>query len=82
MSMERLTKVFRSVFERDDLVLRSDLAAVDVDNWDSFNHINLILALEEEYEISFTTEQITGLQNVGDLVGLLNEHGHNLSFDD
>ena len=80
MSMEKLTAVFQSVFEDDALVLTPDLAAKDVENWDSFNHINLIVELEEAFGVTFTTEEITGMQNVGDLVVLLNDKGHDIAF--
>ncbi len=78
MSIDRLTKVFREVFENDCITLTPELGAKDVTNWDSFNHINLIIALEGEFSISFTTDQIAGMQNVGELVKILNNNGQNI----
>jgi len=44
----RLTAIFRDVFDDESLVLRDDLTAEDVENWDSLTHINLIVAIEKE----------------------------------
>ena len=80
MSMEKLTNIFRSVFENDSLDLTPTLSANDVENWDSFNHLNLVINLEEAFGITFTTGDITGMRHVGDLVDLLVEKGHKISW--
>lgn len=69
--MERLTDVFRTIFNMPDLTLYREMSATDVAGWDSFNHINLVITIEEEFELRFTTEEVTSLQNVGDLFDLL-----------
>lgn len=51
------------------------MTAKDVQGWDSFNHINLIVALEEAFSIVFTSPEITSMQNVGDLVEILKTKG-------
>lgn len=80
MSMERLTAVFRDVFEKPDLILNPKMSAKDVDNWDSFNHINLVASIETEFSVSFTTDEIADLQNVGDLIELLKSKGVEISW--
>lgn len=80
MSIEKIQRVFREVFENSDLSIFPDMTAKDVDGWDSFNHINLIVALEEAFGVSFTTEEIGGMTNVGDLVKLLQKKGHDVSW--
>ena len=55
----RLTAIFRDVFEDESLVLRDDLTAEDVENWDSLTHINLIVAIEKEFRIRFTTAEVS-----------------------
>lgn len=75
MGKDFLQNIFREVFDQDDLTLRPDLSAKDVPGWDSFNHINLIVALEEAYNLTFDTEEIAGMANVGDLVAVLRAKG-------
>lgn len=66
-----LTGIFRDVLDDDTLVLRPDLTADDVEEWDSFNHINLIVAVEQRFGIKFQTAELEGMQNVGHLVSLV-----------
>lgn len=67
---ERLAKSFREVFG-EDIKLRPDLTSADVDGWDSFAHINLILAIEAEFGIRVSTADVERLKSVGELVALI-----------
>jgi acyl carrier protein len=79
MPLDRLQAVFREALEAPDLILRPELRAQDVPTWDSFNHINLVLGIEEAFSVQFTTREITSLQNVGDLIKLLQTKGCNIT---
>lgn len=68
---ETLTTIFRDVFLRDDLVLSPELSAKDIAGWDSFKHIEIIIAMQEHYGITFRTRELDSLNNVGDLVRLI-----------
>lgn len=68
---ETLTPIFRDVFLRDDLVLRDDMTAKDIVDWDSFKQIEIIIAVQEHYGIKFRTRELDSLNNVGDLVRLI-----------
>ncbi len=65
-----LTEIFRDVFMR-DVALRPELTAKDVPGWDSFKQIEIIVALEEKYDIKFHTRELDQLNNVGDLARVL-----------
>jgi acyl carrier protein len=65
---DALTEIFHDVFMRDDLVLRPELSAKDVQGWDSFKQIEIIMATEERFGMKFTTRELDSLQNVADLV--------------
>tara|TARA_B100000315_G_scaffold204299_1_gene197628 strand:- start:874 stop:1281 length:408 start_codon:yes stop_codon:yes gene_type:complete len=69
--IEKLTDIFRTLFNDPTLVLRDGLVATDVPGWDSFNHINLMVTIEEEFGVKFTNDEVTKMQNVGDLKNLL-----------
>jgi len=60
-----------SSFRNPQLVLRDDLKAPDVPGWDSFNHINLVMQIEEDFGVRFTTEEIAELANVGEFKSLI-----------
>ena len=65
---DRLTDVFRNAFDQEDLKLTRDMTSTDVEEWDSLSHVNLIVAVEKEFGVRFTTPEIAGLQNVGELM--------------
>jgi len=65
---ERLTNVFRTVFDNDTIELKPELTADDVDEWDSLSHINLMIAIELEFDIEFAQSEIQNFANVGELM--------------
>ena len=68
--MEILTGLFREILDEPSLDLHEDLTAADVENWDSLNHIDLIVAVERRFGVRFTTREVTSLKNVGELATL------------
>ena len=69
--LEKLSNIFKVLFNRPDLKLNDDLSAKDVPGWDSFNHVNLIISIEEEFGVRFSNDEVGGMQNVGNLKTLL-----------
>jgi acyl carrier protein len=68
---DRLTAIFRDVLDDDALMLKPDLTASDVPAWDSFNHINIVVATEAAFGIKFRSAEIEELKNVGEFVALI-----------
>jgi acyl carrier protein len=68
---ERLTRTFKCVFDDPNLELQRSTTANEVNGWDSLTHINLIVAIEREFRIRFTTAEISALNNVGGLADLI-----------
>ena len=44
-----------------------------VENWDSLNHINLISAIEKEFNVRFALGELTDLKDVGGIIDLIEE---------
>jgi acyl carrier protein len=65
---EKLSDIFRMVFDAPDLVVRPEMTAGDVEGWDSLSHVNLIVAIEAGFSIKFTQKELLSFKNVGDLV--------------
>jgi acyl carrier protein len=66
-----LTRVFHDVFDDDTIVLRPELSAKDISDWDSLTHIRLLFTIEREFRIKFTTTEVGELKNVGELMALI-----------
>jgi acyl carrier protein len=68
---DKLTVVFREVFDDNDLVINDKMTAHDVDQWTSLSHVILIAAIEKSFKMSFQMQDLDKLDNVGDIVELL-----------
>ena len=67
----KLTDIFHEMFANDDIVLTSETTANDIDGWDSFNHLSIIVAIETRFGVKIGTNEIESLSNVGALVAVI-----------
>jgi acyl carrier protein len=68
---QKLTSVFHEVFDEESIVVRPDLTADDVEEWDSLSHIRLVLSVERAFGCRFSASEISKLKNVEGLVELI-----------
>jgi len=68
---QALNEIFREVFDDPTMEVTPDLSADDVAEWDSFNHINIIVASEQRFGVKFHTAEIESLRNAGEFVALI-----------
>ena len=68
---EKIIGIFREILNDPTLDIDENTTAADVNGWDSFNHINLIMYIEDEYSISFTTAEIGQMGRVADLLQMI-----------
>jgi acyl carrier protein len=69
--VRRLTEVFQETFDDPGLEIRDSMTAADVDEWDSLQHIVLVLAVERAFRIRLNPAEVGKLENVGRMVDLL-----------
>ena len=62
------TRILRDLLLDDSVVLTMDTRREDVPNWDSFNYINFIVAVEQEFGVKFKIADIESFPNVGAIV--------------
>lgn len=67
----QLTEIFRDTLDEPDIELGRETTADDVDGWDSITNIQLLVAIEQSFQISLMTGEIAGLNNVGELADLI-----------
>ncbi|MBR2085550.1 MAG: acyl carrier protein [Oscillospiraceae bacterium] len=70
-AMERLTEIFRDVFDDDSIVLTPETTAADIEDWDSLEHINLIAAVEKAFKMRFTVKEVSGMKCVGEMAEIV-----------
>ncbi len=66
-----LTEMFRELFADEAIVLSAETTAADIEGWDSFNHMNIVVATEARYGIQMDFAEIEDLRCVGDLVFII-----------
>ena len=70
-AMERLTEIFRDVFDDHSIVLTPYTTAADIEDWDSLEHINLIAAVEKAFKMRFTVKEVSGMKCVGEMAEIV-----------
>ena len=73
--MERLTEIFRDVFDDESIVLTVNTSAKDIEDWDSLEQINLIAAVEKAFRMRFTMKEVSGMKNVGEMADIVMARG-------
>lgn len=65
---DKLNRIFQEVFKDDSIQIKPETTANDIDGWDSFSHITLIVAIETRFNIVFSVKEVMAFKNVGDLI--------------
>ena len=68
---EQLTEIIGDVLMNFDLVLTPELTAKEVEGWDSYKMIEIILAVESHFGFKVKSKELDDLENIGDLVALI-----------
>ncbi len=68
---EKLNEVFRDVFDDDTITVNDQTTADDIEDWDSLEHINLMVEVEYAFGIKFNMGEINKMKNVGELVDII-----------
>lgn len=69
----KLNDVFRDVFDDEDITVGEGTSSKDIEDWDSLNHINLVVAVEKEFGIKFSMGETQKMKNVGEMVDIILE---------
>ena len=68
-----LQEIFRDVFDDDELELTTETTANDIEDWDSFAQIQLVVAIEKHFNIHFQVDEVGSLKNVGEMIQLIDK---------
>ena len=67
---EELNEVFSDVFD-EEITVTETTTADDIEDWDSLEHINLIVAVENEFGLKFNIGEVNKMRNVGEMVDII-----------
>lgn len=66
--LEILQPIFREVFENDRIEINLETSSNDIEEWDSLNHIQLIVIIEKKFKIRFSSQEILSWTNIEQLI--------------
>ena len=69
--LKRIQNIFRDVFDDDNLEVTNKTNSEEIEEWDSLNHINLVVGIEKEFNIRFVLDELQPLKDVGEMLDLL-----------
>jgi len=70
-TLEKIQKIFRDVFDNEELILDRHTKASDVEGWDSLAHITLLVAIEKDFGIKFSIDELQQMTNVGNMIDMI-----------
>lgn len=69
----KLDEVFQDVFDDESITVGEETTSSDIEDWDSLEHINLVVAVEKCFGIKFNMGEVTSMKNVGAMVDIILE---------
>ncbi len=72
--LEKIQPIFRDVFDDETIVVHEGTKAADIQDWDSFAQIQIVTGIEALFHIKFSTDEVTGFENVGNVVDAIKRH--------
>lgn len=66
--MKRLQAIFRDVFGDNELIIDRGTNSNDIDGWDSLTHITILEAVQDEFALNFSLDEMIELNDVGKIV--------------
>lgn len=69
--MAKVTEIFRDVFDDDELIITDATNSSDIEDWDSLEHIALIVSMEKEFDMKFDIKEVNKLENVGGMIDMI-----------
>ena len=69
--MDKVTEIFRDVFDDESLTISDNTNSDDIEDWDSLEHIALIVSMEKEFHMKFDIKEVNKLENVGEMIDLI-----------
>ena len=70
-AFEKLDEVFQDVFDDEDIHVEESTTSADIEDWDSLEHINLVVAVEKAFGIKFNMGEVNTMKDVGAMVDII-----------
>ena len=72
---DALNEIFQDIFDDDEIVVEASTTSDDIEDWDSLEHINLVVAIEKRFGLKFSMVEVNGMKDVGEMVEIIKVRG-------
>lgn len=66
-----IVEILKDIFDDDELEIYENTCSEDIEDWDSLEYINIIVAVEKRFKVKFSVEDIKNIEDVGAMVNLV-----------
>jgi acyl carrier protein len=66
--LAQVADVIRDLFDEYDGPISAETTAGNIPQWDSLSHVKLMMLIEQEFDVRFSTAEVQGFKNLGSLV--------------
>lgn len=66
--LAKVQEIFQDILDNEEIKLTFDSTADDIEEWDSLSHVQLVVAIEKEIGVKFTSKEIMSWNKVGDMI--------------
>lgn len=77
--LKQVNDIFIDILDNNQIVLNEKTTVLDVEEWDSLTHIQLIVAIEKHFHIKFTTKETQSWNDIGEFLDSINKYLLNLN---
>ncbi len=74
MISEKVKELFADTFDVDESDIHDETSRDSLANWDSLNHLRLVTALEQDFDISLTMDEINSMTSFSKIVEYVSHH--------
>jgi len=67
----KLNTIFRNNFDDEDITLADETSSADIEEWDSLEQIQLVVAIQDEFHVKFNINEVNAMRNVGEMVDFI-----------
>jgi len=71
----RVQKTLETVFSSTEGEFKEEWGPNEIEDWDSMAHLNLVMAIGEEFKINLDFEEVMSIGSVGDVLMILEKKG-------
>jgi len=72
--LEIINEICKDVFENEELSIKEETTAKDVNGWDSLSHLSFINEIEINFNIKLKLKEVQGSKNIGELINFIENH--------